>query len=229
MSSEPLEREKSKETTIVLADDHKVVRQGLRAVLEAGPDLRVVGEAGNGLDVLRLVERLRPDVLVLDVMMPGLNGLEVARQLKKRSPKTLVVILSIHKDESYVIEALKNGAAGYVLKDSSAAELVKAVQEAAAGRRYLSPPLSDSAIEAYIQRATSAPTEIDRYDSLSSREREVLQLVAEGYTNAEIGKRLFISPRTVEIHRANMMHKLRLRNQTDLVRYALKRGILPPD
>jgi DNA-binding NarL/FixJ family response regulator len=225
MTSSFSETNRSKETTIVLADDHKVVRQGLRAVLEAEPDLRVIGEAGNGLEVTRLVERLRPDVLVLDLMMPGLHGLEVARKVRKLSPRTHVVILSMHKDESYVLEALKNGASGYVLKDSGVDELVKAVQEAAANRCYLSPPLSNSAIEAYVQSASDTKT--DAYDSLTSREREVLQLVAEGHTNAEIGKRLFISPRTVEIHRANMMQKLGLRNRTDLIRYALKRGILP--
>jgi DNA-binding NarL/FixJ family response regulator len=224
MVVESAERTRSGETTIVLADDHQVVRQGLRSLLEVEPRFRVVGEAGNGLDVPRIVERLRPDVLVLDMMMPGLNGLEITRQVKKRSPKTQVVILSMHKDESYVLEALKNGAAAYVVKDSSAQELVKAVREAAADRHYLSPPLSDSAIQAYVQRAKASA--IDPYQSLSSREREVLQLAAEGNTNAEIGKRLFISRRTVEIHRANMMHKLGLRNQTELIRYALKRGIL---
>jgi DNA-binding NarL/FixJ family response regulator len=224
MVVESAERTRSGETTIVLADDHQVVRQGLRSLLEVEPRFRVVGEAGNGLDVPRIVERLRPDVLVLDMMMPGLNGLEITRQVKKRSPKTQVVILSMHKDESYVLEALKNGAAAYVVKDSSAQELVKAVREAAADRHYLSPPLSDSAIQAYVQRAKAST--IDPYQSLSSREREVLQLAAEGNTNAEIGKRLFISRRTVEIHRANMMHKLGLRNQTELIRYALKRGIL---
>jgi DNA-binding NarL/FixJ family response regulator len=216
-----------KEITIVLADDHNVVRQGLRAILEAQRGLRVIGEAGNGLEALRLVERLRPNVLVLDLMIPELGGLEVTRQLKKRLPKSSVVILSMHSDKSYVLEALRNGAAGYVLKDSSADELIKAVREAAANRRYLSPPLSDSAVDAYIHQANVATA--DPYDSLSSREREVLQLVAEGHTNAAIGKRLFISPRTVEIHRANMMNKLELRNQTDLIRYALKRGILPED
>ena len=212
------------DTTIVLADDHQVVRQGLRSLLEVEPRFRVVGEAGNGLDVPRIVERLRPDVLVLDMMMPGLNGLEITRQVKKRSPKTQVVILSMQKDESYVLEALKNGASAYVVKDSSAQELVKAVREAAADRHYLSPPLSDSAIESYVQRAKASA--IDPYESLSGREREVMQLAAEGNTNAEIGKRLFISRRTVEIHRANMMHKLGLRNQTELIRYAFRRGIL---
>jgi DNA-binding NarL/FixJ family response regulator len=219
----------SKETTIVLADDHKVVRQGLRAVLESEPNLRVIGETGNGVEVARLVERLDPDVLVLDLTMPGLSGLEVTRQIAKLSQETRVVILSMHKDETYVIQALKNGATAYVTKDSSTQVLVEAVHEAAAGRHYLSPPLSDSAIQAYVQRAVSAPTKIDRFDALTSREREVLQLVAEGHTNVEIGKRLFISPRTVEIHRANMMHKLRLHSHTDLIRYALKRRILPKD
>jgi DNA-binding NarL/FixJ family response regulator len=210
---------------MVLADDHKVVRQGLRAVLEAEPKFRVIGEAGNGLDAIRLVDRLHPDVVVLDLMMPGLNGLEATRQIRKRSSKTHVVVLSMHKDESYVIEALKNGAAAYVLKDASAEELVKAVREAAADRHYLSPPLSDSAIGAYMQKATAPGT--DLYNSLTEREREVLQLAAEGHTNAEIGKRLFISSRTVEVHRANMMQKLGLRNSSELIRYALRRGILP--
>jgi len=225
MKSGSTEKPTSNVVTLVLADDHRVVRQGLRALLEAEPDFRVVGEAGDGLEVVRVIERLRPDVLVLDMMMPGLNGLEVTRQVKKRSPKTHVVVLSMHADESYVLEALKNGAAAYVVKDSSADELVKAVREAVAGRHYLSPPLSDSAIEAYAQSAVSATT--DPYESLSTREREVLHLAAEGRTNAEIGKRLFISPRTVEIHRANMMRKLGLHNQTDVIRYALKRGMLP--
>lgn len=214
----------STETTIVLADDHQVVRQGLRAMLEAEPHLRVIGEAGNGMEVARMVERLRPNVLVIDLMMPGMNGLEVTRQVKKRSLNTHVIVLSMHKDESYVIEALKNGAAGYVLKESSAEELLKAIREAVAGRRYLSPPLSNAAIEAYMHR--SSATVIDAYHFLTDREREVFQLVAEGHTNADIGKRLFISPRTVEIHRANMMRKLSLSNQTELIRYALKRGIL---
>ena len=227
MTSQSSETEEFKEITIVLADDHQVVRQGLGAILEGERNLHVVGEAGNGLEAARLVERLRPDVLVLDLMIPGLSGLEVTRQLAKRSPKTRVVILSMHGDKSYVLEALRNGAAGYVLKDASADELIKAVHEAAANRRYLSSPLSDSAVDAYVQQAGATTT--DPYDSLSSREREVLQLAAEGHTNPQIGKRLFISPRTMEIHRANMMTKLDLRNQTDLIRYALKRGIISRD
>ncbi len=214
-------------TTIVLADDHKIVRQGLRALLEAEPDFQVVGEAGNGLEAVQMVERLAPEVLVLDLMMPGLNGLEVARQLSKRSPQTRIVILSMHDNEAYVLRALMNGATAYVLKDSSANDLSRAVREAAAGRRYLSPPLSDRAIEVYQQKARAAA--LDRYETLTTREREVIQLAAEGHTNAEIAARLNISPRTAETHRANLMHKLGLHSHTDLIRYALRRGIIPMD
>jgi DNA-binding NarL/FixJ family response regulator len=212
-------------TTIVLADDHHVVRQGLRSLLEAEPDFSVVGEAGDGLEAAQLIERLQPDVLVLDLMMPGLNGLEVTRQVSQRSPRTHVVILSMHPNEAYVLEALRAGAAAYVLKESTSAELVRAVREAVAGRRYLSPPLSERAIEAYMQKAESAA--LDPYETLTAREREVLHLVAEGHTNAEIAERLFVSRRTVETHRANLMRKLGLRTQTDLISYALRQGILP--
>jgi two-component system response regulator NreC len=212
-------------TTIALADDHHVVRQGLQSLLEAEPDFSVVGETGNGIEAVQLVERLQPDVLVLDLMMPGLNGLEVTRQVSQRSPQTHVVILSMYANEAHVIEALRAGAAAYVLKESSSAELVHAVREAVAGRHYLSPPLSERAIEAYMQKAESSA--LDPYETLTAREREVLHLVAEGHTNAEIADRLFISRRTVETHRANLMRKLGLRTQTDLISYALRRGILP--
>jgi len=211
--------------TIVLADDHHVVRQGLRALLEGESEFSVVGEASEGLEVIKLVERLKPTILLLDLMMPGLNGLEVTRQVRQRWPETRVLILSMHANEAYVLEALRSGAAGYVLKDASAADLIQAVHEVAAGRRYLSPPLSERAIEAYVQRAEVASA--DDYETLSTREREVLQLAAEGRTNAEIAARLFISPRTVETHRANLMRKLGLHNQTELVRYAIQRGIIP--
>jgi len=214
-------------TTLVLADDHPVVRQGLRLVLEAEPDFRVVGEGGEGLATVQMVERLQPDVLVLDLMMPGLSGLEVARQVHQRAPGTRVVILSMHATESYVLEALRAGAMAYVLKESDAAELVQAIREVCAGRRYLSPPLSERAIEAYIQKAQAEPP--DPYETLTTREREVLHLAAEGHTNPAIGQRLFISARTVEIHRRNLMRKLGLRTPTDLIRYALQRGIIPAE
>jgi len=212
-------------TTIVLADDHHVVRQGLRALLEAEPDFNVIGEAGDGLEAIQLIEQLRPNVLVLDLMMPGLNGLETTRQVSKHSPQTRTVILSMYANEAYVLEALSNGASAYVLKDSSSADLVQAVREVAAGRRYLSPPLSDRAIEAYQEKARAAA--LDKYETLTTREREVLQLAAEGHTSAEIAARLGISPRTAETHRTHLMHKLGLHTQADLIRYALRRGIIP--
>jgi len=213
--------------TIVLADDHPVVRQGLRVLLEAEPDFAIVGEVADGLEVAPLVERLKPNVLVLDLMLPGLNGLEVTRQVHQRTPQTRVIILSMYGNEAYVLEALRNGAAGYVLKAASGAELVRGVREVIAGRRYLSPPLSDSAVEAYVERAKTAP--LDAYETLTTREREVLHLAAEGRSNTEVAARLGISARTAETHRANLMRKLGLHSQTELVRYALRRGILPPE
>ncbi len=212
-------------TTIVLAEDHHIVRQGLHSLLQAELNFSIIGETGDGLEAVQLVERLQPDVLVLDLMMPSLNGLEVTRQVTKRSPQTRIIILSMHANEAYVREALRNGAAGYVLKESSAADLVQAVREAIAGRRYLSPPLSERAIDAYVQKAEAAT--LDVYDTLTTREREVLHLVAEGNTIGTIASRLFISPRTVETHRTNLMRKLSLRTSAELVRYALQRGLLP--
>lgn len=211
--------------SIFLADDHHVVRQGLRTLLEAQPQFSVVGEAADGLDALAQVEKLKPQVFLLDLMLPGLNGLEVARQVPQRSPNTRVIMLSMHSNEAYVLQALRNGASGYVLKESSAAILIQAVSEVSQGRRFLSPTLSDRAVEAYLQKAE--PSSIDVYETLTTREREVLQLAAEGYSNGEIGARLFISARTVETHRANLMRKLDLQGQTDLIRFAIRRGILP--
>jgi len=211
--------------SILLADDHQVVRLGLRALFDSEPNFHLVGEAHEGLQVLPLVERLRPDVLVLDLVMPGLNGLEIIRQVVHRAPATRIVVLSMYDNEPYVLDALQGGALGYVLKGSDASELVHAVREVAAGRRYLSPPLSEPTIAAYAEQAQNA--ELDLYDTLTTREREVLHLAAEGHTSGEIAKRLFISPRTVETHRGNLMRKLGLATQTDLVRYALRRGILP--
>ena len=212
-------------TTILLADDHRIVRQGLRALLEAEPDFSLVGETGDGLEAIQLAERLQPDVIVLDLMMPCINGLEATRQISDNCPQTRVIILSMHADEAYVLEALRNGASGYVLKDSSADDLVRAVREVEAGRRYLSPPLSERAIEAYTRKAQE--TSLDPYEKLTNREREVLYLAAEGHSSTEIAERLSISSRTVETHRANMMRKLDLHSQTGLIRYALKRGIIP--
>ena len=210
--------------SVVVADDHHIVRRGLRALLDGEADIRVVGEAADGLDAVAEVERLRPDVLVLDLMMPGINGLEVARRVRHRESRTQVVMLSMYGDEGYILEALRNGAMAYVLKDADPRDLLTAVRDAASGRRYLSLPLSESAVAEYMERfQTSAPA---GYETLTTREREVLHLVTEGHTNARIGVRLGISPRTADTHRTNLMRKLRLHSQTDLVRYALQRGII---
>lgn len=213
--------------TVLLADDHRIVRQGLRALLEAEEDLSIVGETGDGLEVVGLVERTQPHVLIVDLMMPGLNGLEITRQVSKRSPTTQTIMLSMHASEAYVMEALRNGAAGYVLKDSGMEELVRAIREVSAGRHFLDSPLSERAIEVYKQKAAEGG--LDMYATLTTREREVLQLAAEAESNREIAARLSISRRTVETHRANIMRKLNLHGQADLIRFALRRGIIPMD
>lgn len=210
--------------TLVLVEDHEVVRQGLRALLAAEPDFRIVGEAGDGLSATHLVTQLRPDVLVLDLMLPGLPGMDVVRAVRQRAPETRVVILSMHTNEAYVLGALQAGAVAYVLKKSGASELLAAIRAAHGGRRYLSPPLSEAAIQLYVEKSRETP---DPYQTLTAREREVLQLMVEGLTSAEIATRLVISLRTVEMHRSRVMHKLGLDKKTDLIRYAIKRGLLP--
>jgi DNA-binding NarL/FixJ family response regulator len=214
----------SKQISIVLVDDHRIVREGLHALLESENDFRVIGEAGDGIEALDVVKKLNPDVVVMDLMMPGLNGLEVARQLNKQTPKIKVIILSMYDDEGFVLEALSNGVSAYVMKDTGSADLVKAVREVSGGHRYLSPPLSDRAIEVYEQM-TKAKT-MDKYETLTIREREVFHLSAEGRTNSEIAERLGISVRTAETHRSKLMHKLGVHSQADLTRYAIRRGII---
>jgi two-component system, NarL family, response regulator NreC len=213
--------------TVVLADDHPVVRQGLRAILSLQPDYQVVGEAGNGIEALSLVEHLRPDVLVVDLMMPGLGGLEVVRQVAQRHPATRSVVLSMHSNEAYVLEALSNGAIGYVLKDSSTSDLLQAVTSASKGERFLSAPLNQKAIEAYARMAESGS--LDPYDTLSAREREVFQLMSDGCSSSQIAERLVISKRTADTHREHILNKLDLHGQTQVVRYALRRGIISLD
>ena len=214
-------------TRVLLADDHQVIIDGLKVLLSREDDLEVVGQATDGLQVLPRVLELKPDVLVLDLMMPGLNGLEVARQMRDRAPSTRVIVLSMHSNDAYVVEALRNGAAGYVLKQAEARALVDAIRAVRAGGRYLSPPLSEDKLARWETDAKAAP--FDPYDTLSTREREVLQLAAEGLTSAAIGERLTIGKRTVETHRANLQRKLGVKTQADLVRFAVKKGLVGVD
>ena len=212
-------------TTVLLVDDHHVVRRGIRALLENEAGILVVGEAGTGVEAARLAQQLKPDVLIIDLMLADMSGLEVIRQLRKRAPATSAVVLSMYGNDCYVVEALQAGARAYVLKDSPPEELMRAVREAALGRRYLAPPLSDRAIEVYLLR--SEDSRLDPYDMLTAREREVLHLAAQGMTSSETANRLCISPRTVEVHRARVMQKLCLHNRTELIHFAIRRGIIP--
>jgi DNA-binding NarL/FixJ family response regulator len=210
--------------SVLLADDHEVVRRGVRALLESEGGFAVVGEVVDGRDVLAAVERLRPDVLVLDLMMPGLSGLEVLKALAPRRLPTRVVVLSMHAGEAYVAAALQYGALASVVEDAGGSELLQAVRRAAADQPFSSAPLSESRNHACAQQIDSASK--DPYDTLSGREREVLELAAKGLTNQEIGGRLSISRRTAETHRSNLMRKLGLKGEKDLIRYAIRRGII---
>jgi two-component system response regulator NreC len=213
--------------SIILADDHPVVHRGMRAILERERDFSIVGAAADGLEAVRLTERLKPDILILDLMMPGLTGLEALRILRERSPRTRIVILSMYSSNAFIGQALQNGATGYVLKGCPEESLVRAVRAAAAGRRFLSPPVTEIAINAYIEQSKMGS--FDPHETLTPRQREVLQLAAEGKTNAEIAARLRISKRTVENHRAILMQRLSLQNQTELIRYALRHVLISPD
>lgn len=209
---------------ILLADDHTVVRQGLRRVLEERPEWQVVAEAGDGREAVRLAEEFKPDVAVVDVAMPLLNGIETTRQITRRVPQTKVLVLSMYSDEAYVIQMLKAGATGYLLKDSADVDLLQAVQAVSQGKSFFSPAVARLMSDDYArQRGEDA---VDRYESLSGREREIFQLVAEGKTNKEIAGLLFISPSTVETHRSRIMEKLDLHSAAEIVLYAVRRGVI---
>ena len=216
--------------SLVLADDHVVVRQGLRTLLESDPNIVVAGEASNGLDAVDMVTRRKPTVLITDLMMPGLDGLAIAQKLSRRKLNTQVIILSMYGDQAYILTALKNGAAGYVLKESCGAELFQAIREVVAGRRYISPGISDASIGSFtsmgtiLQTAQAGSAEV--HDKLTVREREILRLLVEGGSSSEIAFRLKISSRKVEFYRANCMKKLGLSTHEDLIRYAVQRGSL---
>ena len=210
---------------IVLADDHTIVRQGLRKVLEERADWEVVAEAGDGREAVQLCEQHRPDVVILDVAMPLLNGIEATRQITKRVPNTRVLVLSMHADEAYVTQILRAGATGYLLKDSADVDLFKAVEEAAKGRSFFSPAIGRLMLDDYRRQLTDKGVS-DRYEMLSDREREILQLVAEARANKEIAALLNVSASTVETHRAHIMEKLDLHSAAEIVLYAVRRGVI---
>jgi len=209
-----------RKTSILLADDHAVVRQGFRRILEAQNDLEVVGEASNGREAVDEATKLQPDLVVMDVAMPELNGIEATRRVKEFSPRTRILALSMHKDAVYVREILRAGAQGYLLKDSSDADLVAAVRAVAKGEGWVSPGVANAVLTDYRQHVT------DPIDLLSSREREVLQLIAEGKTNKEIATLLNLSVYTVDAHRGRIMEKLNLHSTGELVRFAVRKGLI---
>jgi DNA-binding NarL/FixJ family response regulator len=214
--------------TVFLADDHAVVRDGLRALLEAQPDIRVIGDAANGRETVRRVARLCPDVVVLDIAMPELNGIEAAREIGDVCPASQVIILSMHSTTEHIFRALETGVLGYLLKESAGIEVVSAIRAVHSGQRYLSQKISDKLVDDYIRQRRAAHAE-GPLARLSPREREVLQLVAEGKSSAEIADALSLSLKTVETYRSRMMQKLDIGDMPGLVRFAIQHGLTPLD
>ena len=212
---------------ILLADDHTILRQGLRRMLEDEGGFQIVGEASDGFEAVDKVRELNPDILVVDLVMPRLNGLEVTSRVKQEEHPPRVIVLSMRKSEPYIMEALRNGADGYVLKSEDPQDMVNAIHSVAAGSTYLSPVVADLAVEAYL--ASSRQLRPDPYDELTDREKEVFQLSAEGMSSEQIAEFLTLSIHTISTHRRNLMGKLNIRNQADLITYAIKRGIISPD
>ncbi len=210
----------TKPVRILLADDHSLVRQGFRRILESHPDFEIVGEAADGRQAVEMTEKLKPDVVVMDVAMPGLNGIDATRQICETSPRTRVLALSMHRDAVYVREILRAGARGYLLKDAIDADLVSAVRAVARGEGYIAPAVADCVLADYRQHVS------DPIDLLTAREREVLQLIAEGKTNKEIATLLNLSVYTVDAHRGRIMEKLNLHSAGELVRFALRKGLI---
>jgi DNA-binding NarL/FixJ family response regulator len=208
-----------------LADDHTIVRQGLRKILEAQPDWSVVAEANDGRETVRLALKLQPDVVILDIGMPLLNGIEATRQIVRRLPTLGVVILSMHSDETYILQALQAGARAYLLKDSADTDLIRGVSAAAVGKSFFSPVVARVMLDDYLRQLNQKGI-VDRYQSLSEREREVFQLIAEGHSNKETAELLNVSPSTVDTHRTHILQKLDLHSTAELVLYAVRRGVI---
>lgn len=213
------------ETSVLLADDHTLIRAGLRMVVDAQPDLTVVGEANDGREAVAMAESLKPDVAVMDIGMPNLNGIEACRRIRTELPEVQVVMLSMHSDEGYILRALKAGAKGYLLKDSAEADLARAIRAAASGKAFFSPAVGKVLLQDYVRRLERTGAE-DSYELLSPREREILQLVAEFKSSKEIANLLYLSVYTVETHRARIMQKLNLRSVPEVILYAVRKGII---
>ena len=211
---------------VLLADDHTLVRAGIRGLLEKMAGIQVVAETGDGREALRLIEATQPDVVLMDITMPGLNGLEAAARVTKYFPKVRVIMLSVHANEEYVWQALRGGAAGYLVKDAGPAELELAVTAIARGEMYLSPAVSKHVVQDYIRRVAG---ETSTLDLLTPRQREILQMIAEGNTTKEVAERLNVSVKTVETHRAQLMERLDIHDVAGLVRYAIRVGLVSPD
>jgi DNA-binding NarL/FixJ family response regulator len=211
--------------SIVLADDHTILREGLRALLTADPSFEIVGEARDGREAVRCVDKLGPDLLLIDLSMPRMSGMDAIREIKKRYPETKIIALTVHKTEEYLLTTLQAGADGYVLKDATHDELILAIKNVMGGKSYLSPGVSEKVIEGYLEGKKSNRS-LSSWESLSQREREVLKLIAEGYKNKEIAEDLCISLKTVEKHRANLMKKLDLHNAAALTVYAMDKGLV---
>lgn len=211
--------------TIILADDHKLVRQGMHALLTAHPGFEVIGETSDGQGALKMIDTLAPDIAFLDVMMPNLNGIETAKLAHQHGTKTRIIFLSMHANATYAVRALQSGALGYILKDSDFNEVLQAIENALEGRRYLSTAIADEVLEMLLNADGGKE---DSLNMVSPREREILQLIAEGNTNAAIAEKLTLSVRTVESHRSNIMKKLRLGSHSDLVKFAINKGLIMP-
>lgn len=212
---------------ILLADDHVVVRQGLRKVLEEQEGWQVVAEAGNGREAVQLSEQFKPDVTILDIAMPLLNGIEATRQIARRVPSTRILVLSMHADEAYVAQVLHAGAVGYLLKESAGADLIQAVSEVSRGKSFFSPSIARVMLDDYLRQGKDKDKAVpDRYELLSQREREIVQLIAEAKTNKEIAQLLNISLTTVETHRAHILEKLDLHSGAEIILYAVRRGVV---
>ena len=210
---------------ILLVDDHTILRAGLKMMLNAQPDMDVVGEAHEGRQAIQEAQRLRPDIVLMDITMPDMNGIEATRQIKKILPDVKVLVLTMHENDEYVFQALRAGASGYILKEAADTDLISALRVVQNGNFYLSPTAQSVMVGDYLQRV-HAGEEKDSYSSLTEREREILKLVAEGYTNNQMAERLVISPKTVDTHRTHIMDKLNLHSRAELVKYAMRRGIL---